>query len=49
MLPAVMRCNKPVNAERQMLVGAMETPWVPRNPRQIAGLAEVCEILELAR
>ena len=91
MLPAVMRWNKPVNAERQMLVatamghpgedaadvldtfitglgmprslsavkigpdsfdriakGAMETPWVPRNPRSIAGPAQVCEILELA-
>jgi len=28
--------------------GAMETPWVPRNPRRIAGPAEVREILELA-
>ena len=92
MLPAVMRWNKPVNAERQALVaaamghpgrgrrrcarrasspvsacraasravrigpesfdriaeGAMETPWVPRNPRPIAGPAQVREILELA-
>jgi maleylacetate reductase len=91
MLPAVMRWNKPVNAERQMLVatamghpgedaadvldafitglgmprslsavkigpesfdriakGAMETPWVPRNPRPIASPAQVQEILELA-
>ncbi len=28
--------------------GAMGTPWVPRNPRPIAGPAEVREILELA-
>lgn len=91
MLPAVMRWNKPVNADRQMLVaaatghpgedagdaldafiaglgmprslsavgvgrdsfdriaeGAMGTPWVPRNPRPIAGPAQVREILELA-
>jgi alcohol dehydrogenase class IV len=27
---------------------AMDTPWVPRNPRPIAGPAQVCEILELA-
>ena len=86
-----MRCNKPVNAERQVMVAAamghpgedagdvldafitglgmqrslggvkigaesfarmaedaMNTPWVPRNPRPIAGPAEVREILELA-
>ena len=91
MLPAVMRWNKPANAERQMLVaaamghpgedaadvldrfiaslgmprslgavgiepesfdriaeGAMATPWVPRNPRPIAGPMQVREILELA-
>jgi len=91
MLPAVMRWNKPVNAERQALVaaamghpgedagdvldafiaglgmprtlgavrigpesfarlaeGAMQTPWVPRNPRPIAGPAHLREILELA-
>jgi alcohol dehydrogenase class IV len=91
MLPAVMRWNKPVNAERQALIaaamgqagedagdaldafiaalgmprslgavkigpenferiaeGAMETPWVPRNPRPIDGPAQVREILELA-
>jgi maleylacetate reductase len=91
MLPAVMRWNKPVNAERQMLVttamghpgedatavldtfitglgmprslsavkigpesfdriaeGAMATPWVPRNPRPIAGPTQVREILDLA-
>ena len=91
MLPAVMRWNKPANAERQALVAAamghpgadagdvldtfiaglgmprslgtvkigpenftriaeqaMGTPWVPRNPRPIAGPAEVREILELA-
>jgi Thiamine pyrophosphate enzyme, N-terminal TPP binding domain/Iron-containing alcohol dehydrogenase len=91
MLPAVMRWNKPVNAERQAMVAAtmghagedagdvldafiaglgmprslgavkigadsfarmaedaMNTPWVPRNPRPIAGPAEVREILELA-
>jgi maleylacetate reductase len=91
MLPAVMRWNKPVNAERQALVaaamghpgedagdvldafiaglgmprslgavrigpesfarlaeGAMQTPWVPRNPRPIAGPAQLQEILELA-
>jgi maleylacetate reductase len=27
---------------------AMRTPWVPRNPRQIAGPAQVMEILDLA-
>jgi hypothetical protein len=27
---------------------AMNTPWVPRNPRPIAGPAEVEEILALA-
>jgi maleylacetate reductase len=91
MLPAVMRWNKPANAERQMLVaaamghpgedasdvldgfiaglgmprslsavkigpesfghiaeGAMETPWVPRNPRPIDDPMQVCEILNLA-
>jgi maleylacetate reductase len=91
MLPAVMRWNKPANAERQALVaaamghpggdaadlldafiaglgmprslgavgigsadfdriaeGAMHTPWVPRNPRPIAGPAQIREILELA-
>jgi maleylacetate reductase len=91
MLSAVMRWNKPVNAERQALVAAamghpggdagdvldafiaglgmprslgavkigpesfariaeqaMDTPWVPRNPRPIAGPAQVREILELA-
>jgi maleylacetate reductase len=91
MLPAVMRWNKPVNAERQAMVAAamgqankdaadvldafirglgmprslreikvapehfdqiakqaMNTPWVPRNPRKIEGPAEVREILELA-
>jgi maleylacetate reductase len=91
MLPAVMRWNKPVNAERQGLVAAamghpgedagevlavfiaglgmprslgavkiglesfarlaeqaMDTPWVPRNPRPISGPAQVREILELA-
>ena len=91
MLPAVMRWNKPANADRQALVSiamsgpssdagdaldafiggldmprslgaakigrdhfqriaeqAMNTPWVPRNPRPIAGPAQVREILELA-
>jgi maleylacetate reductase len=91
MLPAVMRWNKPVNAERQAMVAAamghpgedagdvldafiaglgmprslgavkigaesfarmaedaMNTPWVPRNPRPIPGPAQVREILELA-
>jgi maleylacetate reductase len=91
MLPAVMRWNKPVNAERQALVAAamghpgedagdvldafiaglgmprslgavkigadsfarmaedaMNTPWVPRNPRPIVDPAQVREILELA-
>jgi len=28
--------------------GAMGTPWVPRNPRPIAGPEQVREILELA-
>jgi maleylacetate reductase len=27
---------------------AMATPWVPRNPRKIAGPAQVREILQLA-
>jgi alcohol dehydrogenase class IV len=27
---------------------AMDTPWVPRNPRPISGPAQVREILELA-
>jgi maleylacetate reductase len=91
MLPAVMRWNKPANAERQVLVvaamghpgddagdvldafiaglgmprslgavkigpenftrlaeQAMDTPWVPHNPRPIANPAQVREILELA-
>ena len=91
MLPAVMRWNKPANADRHALVAAamdhpgedaadvldafiaglgmprslqavnigaasfdrmaeqaMGTPWVPRNPRQIDGPAQVREILELA-
>jgi maleylacetate reductase len=91
MLPAVMRWNRPANAERQAMVAAamgqpgedaadllaafisdlgmprslaavgigpesfdvmaeqaMNTPWVPRNPRPIAGPAQVREILELA-
>jgi len=91
MLPAVMRWNRPVNAERQAMVAAamgrpndeaadvldafirglgmprslreikvgaehfdqiarqaMNTPWVPRNPRRIEGPAQVREILDLA-
>jgi len=28
--------------------GAMQTPWVPRNPRPIAGPPQLQEILELA-
>jgi maleylacetate reductase len=91
MLPAVMRWNKLVNADRQAQISiamskagsdagdvldafiggldmprslgavkigcahfqriaeqAMGTPWVPRNPRPIAGPAQVREILELA-
>lgn len=28
--------------------GAMKTPWVPRNPRPIAGPADIVEILKLA-
>ena len=91
MLPAVMRWNKPANADRQALVAAamghagedaadvldafiaglgmprslgavnirpesfdtmaelaMNTPWVPRNPRPITGPAQVREILEFA-
>jgi hypothetical protein len=31
-----------------MVEQAMGTPWVPRNPRPIAGPAQVPEILELA-
>ncbi len=91
MLPAVMRWNKPDNAERQAQVAAamgrpgedagdvldafirglglprslgevgvgaehfdeiaeqaMATPWVPRNPREIEGPAQVRDILQLA-
>jgi maleylacetate reductase len=32
----------------QIAEAAMRTPWVPRNPRPIAGPAQVMEILELA-
>ena len=32
----------------KMAEAAMATPWVPRNPRPIAGPAQVREILELA-
>jgi maleylacetate reductase len=32
----------------RMAEHAMGTPWVPRNPRSIAGPAQVREILELA-
>ena len=32
----------------QIAEGAMNTPWIPRNPRPIAGAAQVREILELA-
>jgi maleylacetate reductase len=32
----------------RMAEDAMNTPWVPRNPRPIPGPAQVCEILELA-
>ena len=95
MLPAVMRWNKLVNADRQQMIsevmgnitgassadaadkldaliagigmprtldsvnirtehfqmiaeGAMNTPWVPRNPRAIVGPKDVMEILKLA-
>jgi len=95
MLPAVMRWNKLVNADRQQMIsdvmgniagvssadaadkldafiagigmprtlgsvdigaehfqmiaeGAMNTPWVPRNPRPIVGPKDVMEILKLA-
>ena len=95
MLPAVMRWNTPVNADRQQMIsdvmgdipnaastdaadkldafiagigmprtlgsvgvraehlqmiaeGAMNTPWVPCNPRPIAGPKDVMEILKLA-
>jgi maleylacetate reductase len=91
MLPAVLRWNRPANAERQALVAAamghpgeeagdvldafiaalgmprrlgaveigpqsfarmaeaaMNTPWVPRNPRPISGPEQLREILELA-
>ena len=91
MLPAVMRWNKPANAERQKLVAAamghpgkeagdvldrfiasldmprslgaakvgpesferiaelaMDTAWMPHNPRRVDGPAQVREILELA-
>mgnify|MGYP003956312831 CR=1 FL=1 len=95
MLPAVMRWNKSVNADRQQMIsdvmgniagvgstdaadkldafiagigmprtlssvdikaehfqmiaeGAMNTPWVPRNPRPITGPDDVIEILKLA-
>jgi len=32
----------------RMAEDAMDTPWGPRNPRPIAGPAQVREILELA-
>jgi maleylacetate reductase len=32
----------------RMAEQAMGTPWVPRNPRSIAGPAQIREILELA-
>jgi maleylacetate reductase len=32
----------------RIAVGAMATPWVPRNPRSIAGPTQVREILDLA-
>jgi len=32
----------------RIAAAAMQTPWVPRNPRPIAGPAEVLEILDLA-
>ena len=32
----------------RLAAGAMATPWVPRNPRPIAGPQQVREILELA-
>ena len=32
----------------RMAEQAMGTPWVPKNPRPIAGPAQVREILELA-
>jgi maleylacetate reductase len=32
----------------QLAEGAMATPWVPRNPRPIAGPQQVQQILELA-
>ena len=32
----------------KMAEQAMGTPWVPKNPRPIAGPAQVREILELA-
>jgi maleylacetate reductase len=37
----------PENFER-IAEGAMHTPWVPRNPRPIAGPAQLREILDLA-
>ena len=37
----------PEHFER-IAVSSMKTPWIPRNPRPIAGPAEVREILELA-
>jgi maleylacetate reductase len=33
---------------RTIAEGAMQTPWVPRNPRPVAGPDDVCEILEMA-
>ncbi|MEM7425603.1 MAG: iron-containing alcohol dehydrogenase [Pseudomonadota bacterium] len=35
-------------AFEQIAEGAMQTPWIPRNPRPIAGPETVLEILELA-
>jgi len=40
--------NVPADAFDRIAEGAMHTPWVPRNPRPIAGPADVKEILALA-
>jgi maleylacetate reductase len=40
--------NIGVDSFDQIAQGAMDTPWIPRNPRPIRGPAEVREILQLA-
>jgi maleylacetate reductase len=40
--------NVPPESFGRIAEGAMDTPWVPRNPRPIDGPAQIREILVLA-